>query len=120
MVRESNWLPGAEQREPGSEYDLTTYGQAYPGRTRPLTDVVSGVTLFVCAVGLAIFVFGFVPGLNLGAVLIAGFGILAFLGVGIFSLVRGGRRWAWRRSHIAETGGRYLRPWERYRPSDWS
>jgi hypothetical protein len=119
VTRKSNWLPGADQREPGPEHDLTSYNQVYPGRTRPIVDVISGVVSVVLAAALAIFIFGFVPNLNLVAVLIVGVGMLVFLGVGVFYLQRGGRRWAWRKRHIADTGGRYLRPWEKYQPSDW-
>ena len=118
MTRKSEWLPGADGIEPGGDRDRDFMG--YPmGRLPPLADIISGVVLVVCAIGVGVFMFAAIPSLNLPAAIIGGVGIAVFLGVAVFYFLRGGRRWAWRKSHIAETGGRYLRPWERYRPSDW-
>jgi FtsH-binding integral membrane protein len=80
--------------------------------------VIVGALFIALAVLIAVLVFGFTPGLNAVAAIIAGVGILVLLGVAIYSLQRGIRRWVWRRGHIAETGGRYLRAWETYPPRE--
>jgi hypothetical protein len=79
----------------------------------PLQDITTGVLLLAGAVLIAILVFGLTPNLNLGASIIAGAAILILLAGAGYTLQRCGRQWAWRRSRIAQTGGRYLRAWER-------
>jgi hypothetical protein len=117
MARKSNWLPGESLQEPGAKTDRYSSGYIGPGVT-PLQDVTTGVLLFVGACVIAMVVFWVIPQLTLGASIVAGAAILIMLAGATYTLQRGGRRWAWRKKHVAQTGGRYLRPWERNPPRD--
>jgi VIT1/CCC1 family predicted Fe2+/Mn2+ transporter len=117
MARKSNWLPGASGKEPGANRDRYSFGYIGPGAT-PLQDITTGVFLVVGGAVIAILVFGLTPNLNLGASIVAGAAILILLVGAVYTLQRGGRKWAWRKSHTAQTGGRYLRPWERNPPRE--
>jgi VIT1/CCC1 family predicted Fe2+/Mn2+ transporter len=115
MARKSNWLPGQSQQEPGADRDRYSFGYVGPGVT-PLQDITTGVLLFLGAAVIAVLIFGLTPNLNLGASIVAGVAILMLLAGAAYTLQRGGRKWAWRKSHTSQTGGRYLRPWERNPP----
>jgi len=115
MARKSDWLPGQSQQEPGADRDRLSFGYIGPGVT-PLQDIITGVLLVLGAAIVALVACVLMPSLNLGASIVAGSAILILLCGAGYTLQRGGRKWAWRKSHTSETGGRYLRPWERHAP----
>ena len=97
--------------ELGRKYDHLSSAGEGPGQT-PLEDVIPGILLVVFAVfmiPLAI-VLAFSTIAAFIAVLALG---IVFLALGIWLIRRGSKRWAWRKTNIHLTGGRYLNPWEK-------
>jgi ABC-type xylose transport system permease subunit len=118
MTRKNRWLPGdpgfrevQASDEPGWATDRATWNM-WRGPTTPLNSLVSAIVLIVVATLIGFWAFALAGPLNLGAFLVATIGILAFLGIAAYSLVRAIRQWSWRRKNVAVTGGRYLRAWQ--------
>ena len=111
MSRKSNWTPGAVNREPGADRDYRSRGLLGPS-TRPLDAVLGGIASVVGGIVLLVWGLVILPTLNLPAGIIIGVSSLALLVAGAIALRQGVRRWLWRKRNVAQTGGRYLRPWE--------
>ena len=108
MVRKSKWLPN--NFEPGASHDHRRIGP-YGGGPTPVDDLITSGMFFIA--GCVIIGIALIPGDLWGFVLFA----LAFFGGTVYTAVRGIRRWQWRIANVRQTGGVYLRPWQRTPPS---
>ena len=99
--------------EPGRTYDHLSSAGEGPGQT-PLEDVIPGIVLTVLSLFMlptAFLLLAPDPPIAVVAVFVP-LGVV-FLGLGLWLIQRGSKRWAWRKANVHLTGGRYLKPWEK-------
>lgn len=120
MTRKNTWLPGqpgfgnpSARDEPGEQRNRRDLPRWNGPAQTPLIDLINGAVYVVIAFGLGYWALTFAGHLNLIASLIVAGGILVMIGVAVWRFQHAIRRIIWRRKHIALTGGRYLRAWER-------
>lgn len=100
----------APSPEPGARHDhLSRFGFG-PGVT-PVDDLTTSGFFIAGAIGMGIF--GALPELQGQGAWMFWLGALGFLAGTVYTTQRGIRRWRWRLANVHQTGGVYLRPWEK-------